>query len=162
MHQFDDHAYMGVALGLARRAGALGEVPVGAIVVHQGDIIGRGFNLRERTQNPLLHAEMIALEQASQNLKSWRLIDCTLYVTLEPCPMCAGALIQSRVDRVVYGCTDPKGGAVDSLYTLLSDVRLNHRAQITSGCRSEEASTLLTRFFQARRMQNKRNKQKKL
>ena len=159
MHRFDDYAYMGVALGLARRAGALGEVPVGAIVVYQGQIIGRGFNLREHRQNPLLHAEMIALEQASQFLSSWRLIDCTLYVTLEPCPMCAGALIQSRVDRVVYGCTDPKGGAVESLYTLLSDTRLNHKAQVKSGCRSKECSTLLTRFFQARRIQNRRRKQ---
>ena len=152
----DDHTYMGIALSLAQQAADIGEVPVGAIVVYKGQIIGRGFNLREQTQNPILHAEMVALQQASSFLKSWRLIECTLYVTLEPCPMCAGALVQSRIDRVVYGCSDLKGGAVDSLYTLLTDPRLNHRAQVHSGCRADECAELLKLFFQARRKEKKK------
>jgi tRNA(adenine34) deaminase len=143
IHEF----FMEEALNLAREAGREGEVPVGAVVVHGGKIIGRGANEREKSQDPLAHAEVIALRQAAQYLGSWRLEETTLYVTLEPCPMCAGAIINSRVPRVVYGCQDPKAGAVRTLYKLLEDPRLNHRAEVISGVCASEASELLKTFF---------------
>ncbi len=156
---FDDYAYLSVCLNLARQAAALGEVPVGAIVVYQNKIIGRGFNLRENRQDPLLHAEMIAISQASQFLKSWRLSEATLYVTLEPCVMCAGAILNSRIKRVVYSAIDHKAGAVQSLYQLLNDPRLNHQVQAEQGPLREQAINLLQSFFQARRIQS--NKQQR-
>jgi tRNA(adenine34) deaminase len=156
---FDDYAYLSVCLNLARKAAALGEVPVGAIVVYENQIIGRGFNLRENRQDPLLHAEMIAIEQASRFLKSWRLNETTLYVTLEPCIMCAGAILNSRIKRVVYAAIDNKAGAVASLYQLLSDPRLNHQVQCNQGPLAEQATSLLQSFFQARRIQS--NKQQR-
>ena len=148
---FDDHAYMGICLGLARTAGARGEVPVGCIVTHGGRVIGRGFNLRESHDDPTAHAEVVAIREAARSLGHWRLVDCTLYVTLEPCVMCAGALVNARVDRLVYGCSDPKAGAVESLYEVPSDSRLNHRMPVTAGVRSVECATLLREFFRARR-----------
>jgi tRNA(adenine34) deaminase len=148
---FDDFAYIGLCLVLARRAGARGEVPVGAVVVLDGCIIGRGFNLREATADPTAHAEVIALRQAAEHVGHWRLLDTTLYVTLEPCAMCAGALVNARVGRVVYGCTDPKAGAVDSLFGVTSDHRLNHRLTVTGGVRSNECAEVLRVFFRARR-----------
>ncbi|MGA9526321.1 MAG: tRNA adenosine(34) deaminase TadA [Myxococcaceae bacterium] len=135
------------ALALAREAEALGEVPVGAVAVHSGRIIGRGFNLRESERSPLAHAEMLALAEAAQALDAWRLTGVTLYVTLEPCTMCAGALVLGRIDRVVFGATDPKAGAVGSLYNLVEEPRLNHRMQVTGGVLADECGRLLTEFF---------------
>lgn len=146
-----DHACMGICLLLARRAGSRGEVPVGAIVVHEGRIIGRGFNLREAEGDPTAHAEIVAIRQAAEAIGHWRLLNATLYVTLEPCAMCAGALVNARIGRLVYGCTDPKAGAVDSLFGIVTDRRLNHRLEVTGGVRASECAEELRRFFRARR-----------
>ena len=148
----DDEQWMKAAIAEARLAE--GEVPVGAVIVHAGEIIGRGRNLRETTQDPTAHAEMIALREAAHALASWRLIDTSLYVTLEPCPMCAGALINARVPRVVWGCDDPKAGATRTLYTIGSDARLNHRFESVSGVLDDECGALLTEFFGAIRTKN--------
>jgi tRNA(adenine34) deaminase len=153
-----DHLkWMTEALDLARTAGAEGEIPVGAIVVHHPDgggeprIIGRGFNRREADADPSAHAEIVAMREAGRTLGLWRLVDCTVYVTLEPCPMCAGAMVQGRVDRVVYGCSDPKAGAVETLYRLCSDERLNHRLEVIGGVLADESAALLKAFFVSRR-----------
>ncbi len=138
---------MDEALNLAAEAAKKGEVPVGAIIVHEGRIIGRGSNLRETAQDPLAHAEAIAIREAAQHLGSWRLEDTTLYVTLEPCPMCAGAILNARIPVVVYGCDDPKAGAVRTLYALLEDPRLNHRCEVIPGICAERAADLLKSFF---------------
>lgn len=127
------------------------EVPVGAVVVHQGRVIGRGHNLRETLHDPTAHAEMLAITAAAAALESWRLDDCTLYVTLEPCPMCAGAIVNSRVPRVVYGADDPKAGACGSLLNLVQDARLNHRVELARGVLADEAAALLKEFFRQRR-----------
>jgi tRNA(adenine34) deaminase len=146
--KYQEHEnFMSWALKLAVEAGQRGEVPVGAVVVHNGKIIGSGANLREKQQNPLAHAEMIAIQEAADTLGSWRLEETTLYVTLEPCPMCAGAIINARIPVVVFGCSDPKAGAVHTLYTLLEDSRLNHRAEVISGVCAENAANLLSSFF---------------
>lgn len=142
---------MRVALALAREAGTLGEVPVGALVARGDRILSQAFNLRETLSDPTAHAERLALALAGRVLNTWRLSGCTLYVTLEPCAMCAGAIVLSRIDRVVYGATDPKAGACQSLYRLTSDLRLNHRPQVVSGVLSEECSEVLKTFFQERR-----------
>lgn len=150
-----DQTYMRQALNLAEQALKEDEVPVGAIITLGNRVIGSGWNQREALQDPTAHAEMIAITQAAASLTSWRLDECTLYVTLEPCPMCAGALLQSRVRRVVYGAADPKAGAVDSLFRLLDDPRLNHRAEITGGVMSELCGSILSHFFQEKRRQGK-------
>ena len=155
-HDLDHAAWMSRALELARQAAAAGEIPVGAIVVHHPEgqiprIIGRGFNRREAENDPSAHAEIVALRQAGQALGSWRLLDCTLYVTLEPCPMCAGALVQARLQRVVYGCADPKAGAIDTLFCLCTDERLNHRVEVLAGILADESAALLREFFASRR-----------
>jgi tRNA(adenine34) deaminase len=143
---------MGIALEVARLAAPKGEVPVGAVTVGPGgEILGRAHNLRETDQDPTAHAEILALREAAQRLGSWRLEGVTLYVTLEPCPMCAGALVNSRIRRIVYGCRDPKAGAVDTLYNLCRDSRLNHRLEVTGGVREEECGGLLRAFFEALR-----------
>ncbi len=147
---------MGRALKLAEQALQEDEVPVGAIVTLGQRVIGSGWNQREALQDPTAHAEMIAITQAAASLSSWRLEDCTLYVTLEPCPMCAGAILQSRVKRVVYGAADPKAGAVDSLFRLLDDPRLNHRAEVTGGVMADWCGALLSHFFQEKRRQGKK------
>lgn len=144
-----DEAWMRIAIEEAKLAADEGEVPVGAIIVHEGRIIGRGRNQRELSQEPTAHAEMIAIREAARALESWRLIDTTLYVTLEPCPMCAGALVNARVPRVVWGCNDPKAGAIETLYTIGKDPRLNHRFECVSGILGDECSSLLTGFFEA-------------
>jgi tRNA(adenine34) deaminase len=146
-----DQIWMAKALVLAKRAGALKEVPVGAVIVKDGLIVAEGFNHREKWTTPLGHAELIAIQKASQKLKAWRLTGCTLYVTLEPCVMCAGALVQSRIERVVFGAIDPKGGGIKSLYQICEDPRLNHRIQITSGVLEQECSQILKDFFKERR-----------
>lgn len=149
----DAETIMREALAEARAAAALGEVPIGCIIVHEpdGQIIGRGFNRRETDADPTAHAEILALRQASQTLRTWRLTHCTLYVTLEPCPMCAGAIVNARVPRLVYGCDDPKAGAVRSLYQLCEDARLNHRLNVVGGVLADECAALLREFFQVKR-----------
>jgi tRNA(adenine34) deaminase len=133
----------------------MAEAPIGCVILNAaGEIIGRGHNRRESDSDPTAHAEIIALKQAAQTLGSWRLIGCTLFVTLEPCPMCAGAIVNARVDRLVYGASDPKAGAVRTLYQICDDPRLNHRVAITAGLMAEECGELLRRFFQSRRNAN--------
>lgn len=143
----EDERRMDQALALAREAAADHEVPVGAIVVFEGDIVGRGRNRREASGDPLAHAEIEALSEAARLRGGWRLDRCTLYVTLEPCPMCAGALVNARVTRLVYGAPDPKAGYCGSLGDIVRDPRLNHRLEVRSGVRSEECSSLLREFF---------------
>ena len=153
-----DHFYMQEALVEAQKAAALGEVPIGAIIVYQDEIIGRAHNLRETTQNALTHAESMAIQQACKKVGSWRLEEATLYVTLEPCPMCAGAILQSRIPRVVYGARDVKAGCVDSLYRLLNDARFNHECEVTEGILADECGQILTDFFRALREGKKMEK----
>lgn len=141
------------ALKLAAVAASKGEVPVGCVVVFDNQVIAEAYNERELRPSALAHAEISAIEKATNHLKRWRLTGCTLYVTLEPCVMCAGALVQSRVDRVVYGAKDPKAGGVESLYQILTDSRLNHRPKVTSGVLEDECGQLLTAFFRDRRAQ---------
>ncbi|MFT3924722.1 MAG: tRNA adenosine(34) deaminase TadA [Myxococcales bacterium] len=144
----EQHAlFMGEALAEAAKAAQRGEVPVGAVAVHQGRVIGRGHNLRETARDPSAHAELTAMRAAAAYLSSWRLVGVSIYVTLEPCPMCAGALVNSRVERLVYGADDPKAGAVKTLYRLLEDPRLNHRLDVLDGVRSEECAAQLREFF---------------
>lgn len=143
--------WMGEALAEAEASEVLGEVPVGAVVVHEGEIVGRGGNRTRTTDDPTTHAEMIAIRMASERLGSWRLHGTTLYVTLEPCAMCAGACVLSRVDRLVFGAADPKAGMCGSLGNIVQDPRLNHRVEIVSGIREDECGALLRGFFQTRR-----------
>ncbi|MEM7316071.1 MAG: tRNA adenosine(34) deaminase TadA [Planctomycetota bacterium] len=151
-----DQAMMLRALAQAAQAESQGEVPVGAIIVQGEQIIAAAHNQREQLKDPTAHAEMIAITQAAESLGSWRLTGCTLYVTLEPCPMCAGGILQSRIPRVVYGASDPKAGAVNSLYQLLGDRRLNHRCEVVSGLLAEECGQMLTHFFQEQRRLGKK------
>jgi tRNA(adenine34) deaminase len=150
-----DERWMRTAIAEARLAEAEGEVPVGAVIVHDSKIIACAHNQREFSQDPTRHAEMIAIQEAAKKLGSWRLIDTTLYVTLEPCPMCAGALVNARVPRVVWGCDDPKAGATRTLYEIGTDARLNHRFECVPGVLDEACSALLTEFFGAIRAKNK-------
>lgn len=153
--------YMQAAIKEARQAEILGEVPIGAVVVHDGQIIGRGHNMREKFQDVTYHAEMLAIMEACTTLGSWRLEDCDLYVTLEPCIMCSGAIINARIKNVYYGAKDPKAGAVDSLYHLLSDQRLNHQVNVESGLRGAECSRMLKDFFRAIRKRKKLARKKR-
>jgi tRNA(adenine34) deaminase len=155
MQQPHDEQFMLAALDEAERAEQRGEVPVGCVVVHRGEVIARGHNLRETSQDPSSHAELIAIRAAAARLGSWRLSDTTVYVTLEPCAMCAGALVHARVDRVVYGCDDPKAGAVRSLYSIGVDGKLNHRFELTTGVLGDTCSTRLTAFFRRIRAQTR-------
>lgn len=155
MYLHEDEKWMKEAIVEARKAEALGEVPIGAVIVKDGMVIGRGHNLREMSHNPTAHAELLAIQHASEHLKAWRLLDCTLYVTLEPCPMCAGAIVQSRVKRVVYGTTDHKAGCAGTLMNLLQEPRFNHETELTSGILQEECANLLTTFFKQLRLRRK-------
>jgi tRNA(adenine34) deaminase len=148
---------MQLALEEAVRAEAAGEIPIGCVIWHQPTqrIIGRGHNLRENDCDPTAHAEIVALRQAALALGHWRVTDSILAVTLEPCPMCAGAIVSARVPQIIYGCVDPKAGAVRTLYSLCDDPRLNHRCDVHAGVRAEESADLLRAFFQARRAQQK-------
>ena len=146
---------MNQALALAHEAAALGEVPVGAVVVVGGQVVGRGFNRREVDHDPLSHAELIAIAEAARKLKVWRLSEATLYVTLEPCTMCAGAMVQARLKRLVFGAMDPKAGAVGSLYNLVRDARHNHQVEVASGVLELQCSRVLKDFFVALRGRKK-------
>jgi tRNA(adenine34) deaminase len=149
-------ALMRLALAEAEQAFAEDEVPVGAIIVHGARVIASAHNQREQLHDPTAHAEMIAITQAAEALQSWRLDDCALFVTLEPCPMCAGAIVQARIPMVVYGAKDPKAGAVESMFRLLADPRLNHRAQTVGGVLGQECGAILTRFFEQQRRLGKK------
>ncbi len=149
---------MRLALAEAHSALDKGEVPIGCVIVHEptGRILGRGHNLRESARDATAHAEVIAIRQACDALTNWRLVDCTLVVTLEPCPMCAGAILNGRVPRLIYGCDDPKAGAVRTLYQLCEDTRLNHRVDVTPGVLAAECAELLRSFFRAQRALGKK------
>jgi tRNA(adenine34) deaminase len=147
----DDGAYMDLALCEARRALEHEDVPIGAVVVHAGEVIGVGHNERELREDPTAHAEVLALREAAAALGSWRVLESTLYVTLEPCAMCAGAIVLSRIPRVVFGCSDPKAGAAGSVLDILAEPRLNHRPQVVGGVLADECAVLLRAFFVDRR-----------
>lgn len=153
--------YMRVAIKEAHQAQLLGEVPIGAVIVHNGQIIASGHNMRERFQDVTYHAEMLAIMEACTALNSWRLEDCDLYVTLEPCIMCSGAIVNARIKNVYYGARDPKVGAVDSLYHLLGDQRLNHQVHVESGILGEECSQMLKDFFRTVRKKKKLSRKKR-
>ena len=150
--------WMSEAIALARQARAIGEVPIGCVIVHDPTqrLLGRGYNRRQTDHDPTAHAEILALREAGQTLRHWRLLDCTMYVTLEPCPMCAGALVNARLPRLVYGCDDPKAGAVRTLYQLCEDGRLNHRVTVTSGVMAPQCAQLLQDFFRTQRTMGKK------
>ena len=150
-----DH-FMQLAMEEAEQALRENEVPVGAVVVFDGRVIARAHNQREQLHDPTAHAEMIAITQAAESRQSWRLDGCTLYVTLEPCPMCAGAILQARLPTLVYGASDPKAGAVDSLFRLLDDPRLNHRVETIAGVSAGPCGEILSRFFQEQRRLGKK------
>ena len=150
--------YMQAAIEEAKKAQNLGEVPIGAVIVKDGEIIARGYNLRETSQLSNAHAEMIAIAKANEMVGSWRLEDCTLYVTLEPCPMCAGAIVQSRIPTVVFGAHDPKGGCCGTIYNLLDESKFNHRCELVSGVLEEECGQLLSDFFRELRQKKKQQR----
>lgn len=153
-----DEKYMKEAIRQAKKAYRLDETPIGCVIVHEGKIIGRGYNRRNTNKSPLAHAEITAIKKASKKLGDWRLEECTLYVTLEPCQMCAGAIIQSRVTRVVVGCMNPKAGCAGSVLNLLDVKAFNHQAELTTGVLEEECSALMTGFFRELRERKKMQK----
>ena len=142
-----DKKNMELAFKEAKKALEKREVPIGAVVIRDGEVIGRGYNLKEEKQDPTAHAEIIAIREASKKLGSWRLEDCEIFVTLEPCPMCVGAMLQARIERLVFGAYDKKGGAVGSLYDLSDDNRFNHTIKVKSGFMAEKSSKMLKKFF---------------
>jgi tRNA(adenine34) deaminase len=147
MHEY----FMSLAIEEAKIAYTLDEVPVGAIIVRDGEVIARGHNLRETLKDATAHAEIIAIKNACTNLNGWRLIDCDIYVTLEPCPMCAGALVNSRANRIIYGAFDARAGACGSVYNIVNDPKLNHRLEVVPGVLEEECRSLLQKFFRGKR-----------
>jgi tRNA(adenine34) deaminase len=147
--------WMKEAIREAEIARSYGEVPIGAVVVHNGSVVGRGHNMRETWRDPTAHAEILAIREASRKLGGWRLTGCTLYVTLEPCPMCAGAIVLSRVDEVVFGAFDPKAGAGGSVFNILQTAELNHTPKVRTGILGEECGKMLKDFFQGLRARNK-------
>ncbi len=154
-----DERYMRMAIDQAYIAEENGDVPIGCVIVHKDRVIAKAYNQREQLHDPTAHAEIIALTQAAEYIGNWRLHGCTLYVTLEPCPMCAGALVLGRLDRIVYGTDDPKTGAVRSLYNIVSDTRLNHQLEVTCGVMHDECKKQLQTFFQRRREENSNTNQ---
>lgn len=150
--------YMRMALKLARKALELGEVPIGCVIVHEGRVIGRGYNRRNTDKNTLAHAEITAIRKASKKIGDWRLEDCTLYVTLEPCQMCAGAIVQARIPEVVMGCMNPKAGCGGSILNILEMPQFNHQAVVTRGVLETECSAVLKEFFTGLRIRNKQEK----
>ena len=152
--------YMKAAIAQAKKASAIGEVPIGCVIEYQGQIIGRGYNRRKTDQNTLSHAELIAIRKASKKMGDWRLEDCTLYVTLEPCQMCSGAIVQARIKTVVIGCMNPKAGCAGSILNILQVPQFNHQVEIIRGVLEEECSTMLTEFFKGLRLKLKTEKNK--
>lgn|SRR5690625_2308124 len=152
-----DIKFMKLALKEAKKAKEIGEVPIGAVIVQNDQVISTGYNIRETTETTLSHAELIAIDRANKQLGSWRLDDCTLYVTLEPCAMCAGAIIQARIMRVVFGAFDPKAGCAGTLMNLLDEDRFNHQVEVTSGILEEECANIIKQFFKELR-ENKKSK----
>ena len=155
-----DEMYMKEAIREAKKAEDLDEVPIGAVIVLNGEIIARAHNLRETNQNAIAHAELLAIDQACQNIGTWRLEDAVLYVTLEPCPMCAGSIMLSRIKRVVYGAGDPKGGCAGTLMNLLQDPRFNHQSEVTAGVLEQECGALLSDFFRELRKRKKEERKR--
>ncbi|WP_227767945.1 tRNA adenosine(34) deaminase TadA [Zhaonella formicivorans] len=145
------HFYMDLALAEARKALAAGEVPIGAVIVEQGKILAQAHNLKEQLHDPTAHAEILAIRRAAEKRGSWRLTGCTLYVTVEPCPMCAGAIVQSRIERLVYGVADLKAGAVESIVNLVQNKYLNHYVEVFAGIREEECKNIMREFFESKR-----------
>lgn len=142
-----DEKYMKEAIRQAKKAYAIGEVPIGCVIVYEGKIIGRGYNRRKIDKNTLAHAELMAIKKASKNMDDWRLEDCTMYVTLEPCQMCSGAIVQSRMKKVVIGCMNPKAGCAGSILNLLQMQEFNHQVELETGVLGEECSNMMTSFF---------------
>ena len=158
MTEAEDEKFMKQALREAKKAYRLGEVPIGCVIVHDGKVIGRGYNRRNTDKNTLCHAEITAIKRASKAMNDWRLEGCTMYVTLEPCQMCAGACVQSRIDRVVIGCMSPKSGCAGSVINILQMDEFNHQVEITKDVLADECSTILTTFFEELRIRNKLEK----
>lgn len=154
-----DERYMKEAIRQAKKAYALEEVPIGCVITYQDKIIGRGYNRRTTDKNPLAHAELLAIKKASRKLNDWRLEECTMYITLEPCQMCAGAIVQSRIKRVVVGCMNPKAGCAGSVLNILDMKEFNHRVELTTGVLEEECSLMMKQFFRELREKQKRNKE---
>lgn len=154
----NDEKYMKEAIRQAKKAYLLEEVPIGCVIVYQDKIIGRGYNRRTTDKNPLAHAEIAAIKKASKKMNDWRLEDCTMYITLEPCQMCSGAIIQARIKRVVVGCMNPKAGCAGSILNMLDMSQFNHQAELTTGVLEEECSTLMKQFFRELREKQKRKK----
>ena len=159
MKHAEDEKYMKQALAQAKKAYRLKEVPIGCVIVYEGRIIGRGYNRRNTDKNTLCHAEITAIKKASKAMKDWRLEGCTMYVTLEPCQMCAGACVQARIDRVVIGCMSPKSGCAGSVINLLQMDGFNHKVEITQDVLKDECSSMLTTFFEELRVRNKLEKE---
>ncbi len=155
-----EEKYMRQALTQARKAAALGEVPIGCVIEYEGKIIGRGYNRRKTDKNTLSHAELIAIKKASKKMEDWRLEECTMYVTLEPCQMCSGAIVQARIPRVVIGCMNPKAGCAGSILNILQEPRFNHQVDITYGVLEKECSSILTEFFKDLRLRLQTEKEK--
>lgn len=154
--EFNDEYYMKEALKAAQNAYDAGEVPIGAVIVHNGEIIGRGFNRRNTEGNPLCHAEIIAINEAAHFMGDWRIEECTMYVTVEPCPMCAGAIVQARIPRVVYGAKNPKAGCAGSVLDVLNEPKLNHQVDVTEGVLKEECAAMMKEFFKRFRKKEKK------
>lgn len=155
----DDQKYMAMALSEARKAAELGEIPIGAVLVLDGEVIAKAHNMRETWQDATAHAETIVIREACKKLNRWRLTGATLYVTIEPCPMCAGAIVMSRISRLVYGSPDSKAGAAESLFNVVNNPALNHMVDVTAGVCSEECTQVMKDFFKKRRSENKQNNQ---
>lgn len=156
----EDEKFMKEAVKQAKKAWKIGEVPIGCVIVYEGKIIGRGYNRRTTDKNPLAHAEILAIKKASKKMEDWRLEDCTLYVTLEPCQMCSGAIVQARVKRVVVGCMNPKAGCAGSILNLLQVERFNHQVELETGVLEEECSVMMKEFFRELREKKKAEKEK--
>lgn len=156
---FDDQKYMEMALAEARKAAELGEIPIGAVLVLDGEVVATAHNMRETWQDATAHAETIVIREACKKLKRWRLSGATLYVTIEPCPMCAGAIVMSRISRLVYGSPDSKAGAAESLFNVVNNPALNHMVDVTAGVCSEKCTQVMKDFFKKRRSENKQNNQ---
>lgn len=155
----DDRGYMQLALAEARKAAELGEIPIGAVLVYGGEVVAAAHNMRETWRDATAHAEVIVIRKACSRLNRWRLSGCSLYVTVEPCPMCSGAIVNSRIDRVIYGCPDSKAGGAESIFNIITNPNLNHCAEVVSGVCEEECAQVMKDFFRRRRLENKAKKQ---